>query len=353
MAHISSEEIEFGFPSTHAMMGAAVGTYIAHYFLTHIGHANNIFLIVWWFIFVFLWSISISLSRVYLGAHSFQDIAGGWLIGMIYGQLWTVVGDFIDSNLPDSYFTYFIISVSVVWIIFVFHPVDKSSWIRFHLSEGCFDNSASLLGVALTGIVWPPFIPGDSMCIGVSWNLLFRWVIGLTMLISVYFGCSKILPLIFAPLLKVLGVTANNLGYKQFKIYIVQSIEYYGDVKSNNLEASSKPNGNGTHAINGNGNGSGNGHHVNNGNGVHLNNNINNNNNKNNSNQTSNGNNHNISGNGHHHDVIADSFTKDVNPKNPEKRLAWVRYLTKIFQYFIFSSCIGFTAPMLFLYIGI
>ncbi|CAN0111094.1 unnamed protein product, partial [Discosporangium mesarthrocarpum] len=83
---------EYGLPSTHAM-GSLIPLFVlACHFegsLTALPSPA-----AWW---CSGWSLSISLSRLYLGVHSVTDILAGYLLGALSLVLWLGVGEAVDG----------------------------------------------------------------------------------------------------------------------------------------------------------------------------------------------------------------------------------------------------------------
>lgn len=131
--HVSSEEMEFGPPSTHglftifwqmplteflAVLSVCFSVYLAYFFLFHERHVDKgVFYVVFWILFVFIWTIPICISRVYLGAHYFQvqsfppvdllnvkDVVLGWILGIVIGIAVIFLSEFIDSQFFSGRF---------------------------------------------------------------------------------------------------------------------------------------------------------------------------------------------------------------------------------------------------------
>lgn len=143
------------------MMSAAVAIVFAYHFD----------LSLWLSLLVLaVWSFSIALSRIYLGAHYVQDIVAGWIVGVIYGVILTQL-------FPLLRVSPFLPSLLIV-AIFSLHPVDRSNSLHFHISEGTLDTSISLLGVVVAAIVAEWTIP-KATCASLSPSLFLRFIIGL------------------------------------------------------------------------------------------------------------------------------------------------------------------------------
>jgi len=91
-----------------------------------------------------LWTICISLSRMYLGVHSPADVVGGWILGLLITWFFTSFGDNIDlfitqhPLLPMSTFFLMILLVTI-------HPRSTAS--------PAYSRSISIVGLAVGLIV--------------------------------------------------------------------------------------------------------------------------------------------------------------------------------------------------------
>jgi len=225
--HTSNEEHEFALPSTHALLSASVSIYTALHHMSHYDHYQSVFLILAWLLFVVAWTACISLSRVFLGAHSFQDIFLGSVIGMIHGLLLSVLLEVFHETLVEGSYWVMLCCLSFLLVVLHSHPIDKSSRLNFHLSEGTFDYTSPLLGLALGGMIsrsW--YFPVQEYCIP-SWDfsLFIRYLFGFPISVASYFAIKKTLPHIIEPIMKSLKIKAHYISYSDYAKYLAQEIK--------------------------------------------------------------------------------------------------------------------------------
>jgi len=229
--HTSSEEHEFALPSTHALLASAVSIHIALHQITKYHHYEWTILIGW-FLFVVFWTFSISLSRVYMGAHTFQDIVLGGIIGSIYGLLLSLVLEILHDSIVQGSYAVLIISTIFSVILIHFHPIDKSSRLNFYLSEGTFDYTSPLVGLALGAIIsrsWEKFV--GQQCIA-TWNtdLLLRYLIGAPVCIASYILIRRLLPYVIEPIFRLFRIRAHYIPYSEYAKYITSCIKHVSEL---------------------------------------------------------------------------------------------------------------------------
>ena len=91
-------ETEYGFPSMHTISAMLPFSLL----LAFQRHENFRVSIVWWLIAIGF-VISVGLSRLYFGVHSFLDIFGGFIVGTLSLILFHVIGDELLQAFTDSY----------------------------------------------------------------------------------------------------------------------------------------------------------------------------------------------------------------------------------------------------------
>jgi len=228
--HTSNEEHEFALPSTHALLASSVSLHVALHHITNYRHYEWT-LLVGWLLFVLLWSSAISLSRVYMGAHSFQDIVLGGIVGAFYGLVLSIALECLHDSMVEGSSSIVIISSLLSLIIIHTHPINKSTRLNFHLSEGTFDYTSPLVGLTLGGILsrsW--YFPVAKQCIA-TWNLdlFLRYLIGIPATIASYILIRKSLPIFLEPIFKLLRVRAHYIPYSDFAKYVTSGIKHYSE----------------------------------------------------------------------------------------------------------------------------
>jgi len=228
--HTSNEEHEFALPSTHALLASSVSIFVALYHIRHYDHVNTI-AILGWGILVLFWSCSISLSRVYMGAHSFQDIVLGGIVGSIYGVLLSLALSRLHESLVQGSSTVVIISCLFSIIIIHSHPINKSTRLNFYLSEGTFDYTSPLVGLTLGGIISRAWYSSTTQnCISTpNFDLILRYLIGVPISVLSYILIKKLLPYIIEPIFRLLGIRAHYIPYSEFARYVTNAIKQHSD----------------------------------------------------------------------------------------------------------------------------
>jgi len=229
--HTSSEEHEFALPSTHALLASAVSIHIALHHITTYQHYEWT-LLIGWFLFVLFWTASISLSRVYMGAHTYQDIVLGGIVGSIFGLLLSIVLEILHDIFIQQSSSVVIISALFSIILLHFHPIDKSSKLNFYLSEGTFDYTSPLVGLTLGGILsrsWYFYV--CQQCIS-TWNLdlFIRYIIGAPITISLYIVIRRLLPYIIEPIFRLFRIRAHYIPYSDYAKYISSRIKQFSEI---------------------------------------------------------------------------------------------------------------------------
>jgi len=245
--HTSNEEHEFALPSTHALLASSVSIVVAYHQIDRYEQYNWTVLLGW-ILFISVWTCSISLSRVYMGAHSYQDIVFGVIVGTIFGTILAFLLNRLHESLVQG--SSFIDQCSVLFsfILLHGHPINKSTRLNFYLSEGTFDYTSPLVGLTLGGILsrsW--YSPVSQQCIP-TWNLdlFLRYIIGVPASIGSYILIRKLLPYLIEPIFKFLRIRAHYIPYTEFAKYLTNGIKVYsegippGDIKEDNNTCNGK-----------------------------------------------------------------------------------------------------------------
>ncbi|KAL4107164.1 hypothetical protein QTP88_017549 [Uroleucon formosanum] len=112
--------IEYGMPSTHAMISIAL-PFSVLYFISNRYQINfSIGIII-----VFLWCMLISLSRLYLGMHTVLDVIAGLLLATILLIPFVPLADVLDRYLMYNEWTPLILIVVTVSLILIYPTGDQ------------------------------------------------------------------------------------------------------------------------------------------------------------------------------------------------------------------------------------
>ncbi|CAH1737146.1 sphingosine-1-phosphate phosphatase 2-like [Aphis gossypii] len=112
--------IEYGMPSTHAMISIALPFSVFYYISNRYQIDNNIGILI-----VFLWCMLISLSRLYLGMHSVLDVIAGLLLAIVLLIPFVPLADVLDRYLMYSNWTPLILIVVTVSLILIYPTSDQ------------------------------------------------------------------------------------------------------------------------------------------------------------------------------------------------------------------------------------
>jgi len=248
----ATEEHEFALPSTHALLASAVSIHIALYHITNYQQYEWT-LLIGWFLFVILWTTSISLSRVYMGAHTFQDIVLGGIVGTIFGLTLSIILEILHDLLVAQSSSVVILSALFAIIIIHCHPINKDNRLNFYLSEGTFDYTSPLVGLTLGSILSRShYLFVYNQCIN-GWNskLLVRFGVGLPISISCYILVRKLLPKILEPIFRTLRIRAHYIPYSDYIKYITSCIKHFSEDIPNGVLLHHEDGTNGANGANG------------------------------------------------------------------------------------------------------
>lgn len=108
--------VEYGMPSTHAMVGVSIPFSVLLYTMDRYQYPVH-----WGLMIAVSWCTLICVSRVYLGMHSVLDIAAGLLLATGLVSILIPIVDVLDGVLLTSQFSpVAIVTISI--LIIVFHP---------------------------------------------------------------------------------------------------------------------------------------------------------------------------------------------------------------------------------------
>lgn len=129
-------ELEYGFPSTHSIVST-----ILPFYTLYLTQGRYEYHVVYGVFIAFMWCVSVSLSRLYLGVHSVMDILGGISLSIVI-----LIFSICVMETVDKFFLYFPLSplVAMGGVIFALaiYPVEK----RWSIDRG---DTAAILGSAV------------------------------------------------------------------------------------------------------------------------------------------------------------------------------------------------------------
>lgn len=195
-------ETSFGIPSGHAQNAVAVWGTLAGFLRRNWAWALAIFL-----------SFAIGLSRAFLGAHFIQDVAAGWLPGVILLVLflfyWTPVVNWAKQHsLRTQILAAFLASLGLVILgalaiaasnDFALPPEWIANAARINKEDptplslnGVLTSAGTLFGL-LVGVAW--MAPrGGWQASGPAWKRVVRYLVGLVGVFLLWYGLGALFP---------------------------------------------------------------------------------------------------------------------------------------------------------------
>jgi len=108
VVHLEQKWIqEYGMPSTHSMVGLAVPSSILFFTYGRYLHEPPFF---WWVLICLVWVTLVSISRIYLGVHSFADIYMGLAVGLMLLVPVLPLAEYSDFWLLSSPYAPFVLT---------------------------------------------------------------------------------------------------------------------------------------------------------------------------------------------------------------------------------------------------
>lgn len=206
--------LEYGLPSTHAMVGVTMPFSIFAFSVTRYQLDWS-----WCLAFAFLWCTIVCLSRLYLGMHSVMDIVCGVILAVVLMAMilpWMDTLDHLALSHPASPILSVILTVAMV----VWYPTtDKWTPARGDttviVGVGCGTLLGSWLNYQL-GIIREPLLPPPYTVIWPTLNMvglsLLRTAVGLVLLVAVRASFKS---LSFATICVLLQVRADDVRAKK------------------------------------------------------------------------------------------------------------------------------------------
>ncbi|PKA49345.1 hypothetical protein AXF42_Ash014247 [Apostasia shenzhenica] len=115
--------MEYGLPSSHALNTVCLSGYLLHYVITY-GNGMDDMSILIGFAFVILLVSLVGIGRIYLGMHSFIDVAAGITFGLAILSFWLMVHRHIDDFvIAGQNVTYFWAGLS--FLLFFAYPTPE------------------------------------------------------------------------------------------------------------------------------------------------------------------------------------------------------------------------------------
>jgi len=112
--------IEYGMPSTHAMISIALPYSVLHYISNRYQINFSVGIII-----VLLWCMLITFSRLYLGMHTVLDVIAGLILAIFLLIPFVPLADVVDRYLMYSKWTPLLILIVTVCLILIYPTSDQ------------------------------------------------------------------------------------------------------------------------------------------------------------------------------------------------------------------------------------
>jgi len=111
---------DWALPSLHALIGTALPWYLFIYIYQN--YQMNALAALMLFVFVVIWSVSVAVSRVYLGVHSLADIISGIIPGVALLVTYLTVDDTFDMYMKEQPNVTFLVAFMFYVVGHSIHP---------------------------------------------------------------------------------------------------------------------------------------------------------------------------------------------------------------------------------------
>lgn len=230
-----SDADDYSMPSTHSLQAVSLPIWLTCYLIRDYGFTSPGFLL-WWFPFVIFWALLLSWSRLYLGAHSLQDVVAGWVVGAVLGVSYCFFYPSWEVKLMagDVQFASQVIAFAV--LIMYLHPMEVfintslSKW-SIIVSQSGYLTSCDLAGVLAGASLGATSMP-KNVPISVferPYAALFRFTVGPILAATVYVLARKTLRSLLLIGYNAVGIPLFDPPAKQAQIPPTLTLKKEGD----------------------------------------------------------------------------------------------------------------------------
>jgi membrane-associated phospholipid phosphatase len=192
-------ETSYGIPSSHASDSMAVWGYLAYRFKKN-----------WLWALSILVVLLIGIARMYLGVHFPTDVLGGWLLGLIAiflfvkGEAWLSpwLRKQSSGGLIGIGFVVSLVMILVGWLLnlLIAGTPDPAAWAQYATEargvSHYYTLSGALFGAVAGYVLMRQHAPFQTK--GEWWKKLLRYVLGIVVVLVIYFGLDLIFGMIAA-----------------------------------------------------------------------------------------------------------------------------------------------------------
>lgn len=189
---------DYSFPSTHSLQSVSIPLFLIYFNFKNENELTSTLVLVVGLACMI--SFCISMSRIYLGAHTLQDVIAGAAVGIIISTLYCTFSDNFEKFLTEGSLST-PITVLIICIILIFiHPVEvfiKNSYGKFNigLSQNGYITSSGLIGVGMGVCYGSWLIPNSYDTIHPYthlFNVILRYIVGGMCCVPIYVLTKKI-----------------------------------------------------------------------------------------------------------------------------------------------------------------
>jgi hypothetical protein len=190
---------DYSLPSTHSLQAVSLPIWFTVYIIREWGY-NSLSFLVWWIPLAIVWALALSWSRLYLGAHSVQDVVAGWVVGAVLSSTYCLFYRTFEQKLMDGDLHCASQIVAFAVLIMYLHPMEVfintslSKW-SIIMSQSGYLTSCDLAGVLAGAAIGTTSAP-KNVPISVferPYAALFRFTVGPAIAAGVYILARKTL----------------------------------------------------------------------------------------------------------------------------------------------------------------
>lgn len=211
---------DYSFPSTHALQSISIPMWIIYYNFYQNENSNTILFVLSIFLACII-SFCISMSRIYLGAHTLQDVVAGIAIGFIISLLYCSFTDYFEKLLTEGGIRIQIVILLFCIFLILIHPIEvfiknKNGKFNISISQNGYITSSGLIGVGMGTAVGTWVFPDSYNSIVPNKNfqiLVQRYIIGSICCVTIYFLLKKIVTMLLLKLWEIFRIPLFNPPY--------------------------------------------------------------------------------------------------------------------------------------------
>ncbi len=116
---------EYGFPSTHSQCAFSLNLYILYFFYTRFEISNYVALAI------LAMSFFTAISRLYFGVHSFMDVLGGMVLGLVVFCNYLLIDDWVELFMREHPYHFAACTLLIGLLLIICYPLfmgKNESW---------------------------------------------------------------------------------------------------------------------------------------------------------------------------------------------------------------------------------